>query len=71
MNLISQSDFEHWKADPVTKAFFYACHERIEDAKNVLANQAGINSIEDNVLRGFIRAYQEMQEFRVEDTDND
>ncbi|MDE2000888.1 MAG: hypothetical protein KGI52_18400 [Burkholderiales bacterium] len=66
-NPLTRSDFENWKADPVTKAFFYACQERIEDAKNILANQAGINSVEDNLLRGFIRAYQEMQEFRVED----
>ena len=70
-NPISQSDFENWKADIVTKAFFQACQQRVEDAKNILATQAGINSNEDNLIRGFIRAYQEMQEFRVEDTEDD
>lgn len=66
---ISQSDFENWRLDPVTKAFFTACEYRIEDAKELLATQAGINPVEDNLLRGFIRAYREMQEFRIEDAE--
>ena len=56
MAIPSQSDFENWKGDFVTKAFFQAAHERIEDAKDVLSVQAGIDSNQDNYLRGLIQA---------------
>lgn len=64
--MISKSDFENWKLDPVTKAFFEAAEERIEDAKDILSTSAGVNPDEDNFFRGFIHAYREMQEFRVD-----
>lgn len=67
MAIPSQSDFENWKSDFVTKAFFQAAHERIEDAKDVLSVQSGIDSVQDNYLRGMIQAYREIQNFRIED----
>lgn len=67
MQVISQTDFENWKADPVTKAFLFAAQERIEDAKNVLSVQAGFDPKEDNYMRGVIQAYREMQDFRIDD----
>ncbi len=67
MAIVSRSDFESWKADPVTKAFLFATKERIEDAKDVLSVQAGLNPEQDNYLRGLIQAYREMQEFRIDD----
>jgi hypothetical protein len=63
---ISVSDFQNWKSDPVTQAFMTACEERVEDAKEVLANSAGLDPINDNVYRGFILAYREMQDFRID-----
>lgn len=67
MTVITASDFLDWKSNPVTKAFIEACNERVEDAKNTLAISAGIDSAQDNLLRGFILAYREMQEFRIDD----
>ena len=67
MTVISKSDFDNWKSDPVTKAFFQAAQERIEEAKDVLSVEAGLNPIQDNTLRGLIQAYREIQDFRVED----
>lgn len=67
MTVITASDFLDWKSNPVTKAFIEACNERVEDAKNTLAISAGIDSTQDNLLRGFILAYREMQEFRIDD----
>lgn len=64
--LISKGDYENWKADPVTKAFFAACEERVEDAKEVLANQAGEDNPRDNFMRGLIFAYREIGNFRIE-----
>jgi hypothetical protein len=67
MTVISASDFIEWKSNPVTKAFFEACDIRIEDAKDQLAISAGIDATQDNLLRGIIYAYREMQDFRIDD----
>jgi len=67
MQPVSLSDWKDWQANPVTKAFYQAAIERIEDAKEVLSTQAGLELSEDNFLRGFIRAYREMFDFRIDD----
>ena len=64
---ISKEDYATWRADPATKAFFSACDERVEDAKEVLANQAGEDSGRDSFFRGLIFAYREIGGFRVDD----
>tara|TARA_R110000822_G_scaffold45724_2_gene122158 strand:- start:268 stop:483 length:216 start_codon:yes stop_codon:yes gene_type:complete len=64
--LISSGDYENWKADPVTKGFFAACEQRVEDAKDVLSDQAGEDSARDNFMRGLIFAYREIGNFRIE-----
>lgn len=67
MTIVTATDFTDWKSNPVTKAFFEACNERIEDTKDMLAISAGIDSVQDNLLRGIVFAYREMQEFRIDD----
>jgi len=67
MAIPNQSDFENWKGDFVTKAFFQAARERVEDAKDILSVQAGIDANQDNYVRGLIQAYREIQDFRIED----
>lgn len=67
MHLVTVSEFEDWKSNPVTKAFFTATEIRVQDAKNVLATTAGLNSADDNYYRGFIAAYSEIPYFRIED----
>ena len=69
--IISASDFIEWKSNPVTRAFFEACNERIEDAKDNLSISAGIDSTQDNLIRGIIYAYREMQEFRIDDLEGE
>ena len=64
---ISVSDFSNWRQDPVTKAFFQACQERVEGAKEQLASSAGIDPQQDSFFRGFICAYREIPEFHIED----
>lgn len=65
--MISKEEWIDWKANPVTKAFLLACVDRIEEAKEVLSYKAGQDLIEDNYFRGFIQAYREMLEFKIED----
>jgi len=69
--MISKSEWSDWKANNVTRAFFAAAEERVEDAKDVLADSAGQDSDLDNFYRGFIRAYREMQDFRIEDLEEE
>jgi hypothetical protein len=64
---ITKEEFDSWKLDDVTKAFFAAAKERVEDCKDVLAGTAGQDSIYDSYLRGFIAAYREMFAFRLEE----
>lgn len=64
---VSANEFNDWRSNQVTKAFFLAITERIEDAKEILATQAGLDLNEDNFLRGFIRAYREVLMFRIDD----
>ena len=64
---MTSSDFQNWKLDPVTRAFYEACTIRVEDAKDILAASAGLDSVQDNFNRGFIAAYLEMQDFHVDD----
>lgn len=65
--MVTKLEFVDWKADPVTKAFFEAAEQRIEDSKDILGDSAGLNPDQDNYMRGFITAYREMQDFRVDE----
>lgn len=66
---MTKSDFDTWKHDPITIAFYEAMVQRIDDCKELLAASAGIDQINDNFNRGFITAYTEALEFRVEDVE--
>ena len=69
--MITKQDWDSWKADPVTRAFFDACLERGEGFKDILSVSAGENPVYDSKLVGFILAYQEITEFKVEDVNDD
>lgn len=64
---VTKEDWKTWKQDPVTRLFYDAVAERIEDAKETLANTAGNDPLQDSFYRGFIYAYREMVEFRFEE----
>lgn len=65
--MINKDEFADWKAQDITKAFFAAAEQRIEDAKDILADTAGKEPDNDNFFRGFIHAYRELQDFRIDD----
>lgn len=64
---MTKEDWNDWKRHPVTEAFYDACLERIAEGKDILSTSAGVDSSQDNFMRGFIAAYREMLEFHVED----
>jgi adenine-specific DNA methylase len=65
--MVTPEEFSDWKSNIVTQEFFKAADARVEDAKEILASSAGQDSVNDSYLRGFIQAYREMREFRVDD----
>lgn len=65
--LVTKSEWVDWTSNPVTKAFLEAAFIRREDAKEILAVSAGLDGDSDNFYRGFIAAYDEMKDFRIED----
>ena len=67
MQQVTNDDFRAWRESPVTKAFFLAANERIQDAMYSLSTSAGMDLVQDNFMRGFILAYRELEGFRIED----
>ena len=63
---ISKEDWVDWQSNPVTKAFMEAIQERVDDTKDLLANVAGIDSVQDGFYRGFIWGQREIQDFKME-----
>jgi len=68
---ISKEEWVQWKDSIVTRGFFQAMNERIEDCKDILAVSAGLNPDEDNFYRGFIRAYSEALDFKIDDMEGE
>lgn len=68
---ISKSEWTDWKQHNITRAYIQASFERIEESKEILANTAGQDPIQDSFMRGFIAAYREMLDFRVEDVQDE
>lgn len=71
MSIITKSEWQDWKQNNVTRAFLAAVDMRVEDAKDILSVSAGQEPDQDNYFRGFIAAYREMLEFRVDDLVDD
>jgi hypothetical protein len=69
--MISKSDFENWLHDDVTRAVFDSCKQRVADAKDVLADNAGLDPANDNFYRGFVRAYSEVLGITYFDVEED
>ena len=69
--MISKEDYVLWKNDPLTKAWFEACQQRIEDGKDTLASSAGLDPAFDSYVRGIIKGYSEMMTFTIEDLDDE
>lgn len=54
MSVISSTEFYNWKSDPVTTMMMIVINQRIDQAKDLLASSAGVDSNQDNYLRGYI-----------------
>ncbi len=64
---ISREEFQQWKENPVTRAVYEVIDNRITDAKDILALNAGEDQRVDCILVGMIRAFNEMKEVSWDD----
>ena len=51
--MINAEDVQVWLADPITKKFFEAIEDRIEQVKELVIKQAGQDSVQDSFYRGY------------------
>lgn len=68
---IAKTEFEEWQNHFITKAYYSAVRERIEECKEVLASSAGIDAAQDNLIRGMIHAFREVVQFSVGDPEEE
>lgn len=63
---MNQQDFVDWKRHPVTQAVMSQIQGRINDMKEMLADSAGINPLQDREYVGAIKAYRDFLEIQYE-----
>ena len=71
MSEITKSEFEEWQNHFITKAYYSAVYQRIEELKEVLSTSAGLDPNQDNLIRGMIRAFREVILFSVENPEEE
>lgn len=67
MQTPSQSDFDSWKQDNVTRAFLSAIAEQVEATVELLSVKAGLDTNEDNFHRGYIQGLRDILATRLDD----
>lgn len=67
--MINAEDVQVWLADPITKKFFEAIEDRIEQVKDILVSQAGQDSIQDSFYRGYSVACNDILNTKFGDED--
>ena len=55
----TKDDVVRWLADPVTKDYFCGLQLRIDQAKEILSEVAGIDPYQDRFMAGMVRAFKE------------
>ena len=67
MQSVSREEFVQWRESAVTKEIFNIIENRIEDAKEILSVQAGLEPDQDRLLVGMIKAFNEVLEISYEE----
>lgn len=69
--MVSKAEFADWLRDPVTRELFGHLRKQIDDAKEQLANEAGLDSLSDRFLAGGIAGCVEVLEWQPELQENE
>jgi len=59
---MNRSDFKDWQSHPISKAFFVAINNKVENLKEELALSAADDPKWDAVKRGAIQALRDIQD---------
>lgn len=68
---MTYEDFKDWKSNPVTKQISAGLEARIDDLKDTLATSAGVDSLHDRFLAGYIQATRDFLDIKLEEIAND
>lgn len=66
-----KDEFNEWRLHPVTKELIEYISDQISQAKETLAQDAGINPLADRDLVGGVAAFREVLEWQPEFEDTD
>lgn len=66
MSIVTYSDWLVWKDNAVTKSFMETVQIQIKEVSEQLVGQAGEDSVNDAVMRGYIQGLKDVLEFKVE-----
>lgn len=64
--MVSLDEFNEWLHNPVTRDLMSHIRQTIEDSKELLANEAGVNQNADRQIVGGISAFREILEWKPE-----
>jgi hypothetical protein len=64
--MVTKDEFSDWLRNPVTKTLIEHIEEQVEQAKETLADSAGINPLADSNLVGGIAAFREVIDWKPE-----
>lgn len=64
--MISKEEFADWQRNPVTREMVKWISEQVEQAKETLASDAGINPLADRDLVGGITAFKDVLDWKPE-----
>ncbi len=67
--MINAEDVQVWLADPITKKFFEAIEDRIEQVKEIVIQQAGQDPTQDSFYRGYAVACNDILDTKFGDED--
>ena len=67
MQTVTREEFAQWRESSVTQEVFSIIQARIDDAKEILSVQAGLEPDQDRLLVGMIKALNEILEISYEE----
>lgn len=67
--VITKNDFIDWKSNPVTKAVMNELDARIQAVAGLLADSAGLDSLNDRFRVGYIQAYRDTIAITIDDVE--
>ena len=57
---MTRNEFTEWVSSPITKEVFAGLKSRVDFLKDKLADTAGYDPLEDSMIRGYVKAFNDL-----------